>query len=444
MKTEIKQRITQLNNGKIPDGYKKTDFGVFPCDWATNRTFGDLFDFYRGLGKSRDELGDKGHAYLHYGDMHRGNFSIVSLERYSQLPKCDVVLKGNETYLMEDGDVAFLDASEDLDGTSRAVLIDNPDNKPFIAGLHIIYGKSKDASLEKWYKQYITSSENVRKQFQKLAVGFKVYGVNRDTLPRIKVAYPQTANEQSKISEILMKWDEAIELYNRQIEKLKLLKSVCLKKMFPKKGEKVPEWRFRDFTDDWEQRKFGDLYASASEGGTPDTNIVEYYQGGTIPFVRIEDTVNKYVDSVKTFITVQGLRHSSAWLVPSNSVLFTNGATVGNVTINRISVATKQGILGIIPNNRITTEFLYYLLSSGVFQREVKSRQATGTFATIILKNLNEISVCIPQKSEQDKISSCLSYFDSLITLHQRKVESIEKQRKVLQQYLLNGIVRVK
>ena len=266
MKSEIKQRITQLNNGEIPDGYIKNDFGVFPCDWVTDRTFGDLFDFYGGLGKSRDELGDKGHAYLHYGDMHRGNFSIVSLERYSQLPKCDVVLKGNETYLMEDGDVAFLDASEDLDGTSRAVLIDNPDNKPFIAGLHIIYGKSKDASLEKWYKQYITSSENVRKQFQKLAVGFKVYGVNRDTLPRIKVAYPQTANEQSKIAEILMKWDEAIELYNRQIEKLKLLKSVCLKKMFPKKGEKVPEWRFSDFTDDWEQRKLLSLCDKFTDG----------------------------------------------------------------------------------------------------------------------------------------------------------------------------------
>ena len=283
MKSEIKQRITQLNNGEIPDGYIKNDFGVFPCDWVTDRTFGDLFDFYGGLGKSRDELGDKGHAYLHYGDMHRGNFSIVSLERYSQLPKCDVVLKGNETYLMEDGDVAFLDASEDLDGTSRAVLIDNPDNKPFIAGLHIIYGKSKDASLEKWYKQYITSSENARKQFQKLAVGFKVYGVNRDTLPRIKVAYPQTANEQSKIAEILMKWDVAIELYNRQIEKLKLLKSVCLRKMFPKKGEKVPEWRFSDFTDDWEQRKVSDMF-KVTRGYVLAATMTEENQTNEMPY----------------------------------------------------------------------------------------------------------------------------------------------------------------
>lgn len=438
MKTEIKQRLTQLNNGEIPDGYKKTDFGVFPCDWVTNRTFGDLFDFYGGLGKSRDELGDKGHAYLHYGDMHRGNFSIVSLERYSQLPKCDVVLKGNETYLMEDGDVAFLDASEDLDGTSRAVLIDNPDNKPFIAGLHIIYGKSKDASLEKWYKQYITSSENVRKQFQKLAVGFKVYGVNRDTLPRIKVAYPQTANEQSKITEILMKWDEAIELYNRQIEKLKLLKSVCLKKMFPKKGEKVPEWRFSDFTDDWEQRKLGEVSDSYS-GGTPTVGVKEYY-GGQIPFIRSAE-INS--ESTKLFLTEEGLKNSSARLVDTGDILYAlYGATSGEVGRARIKGAINQAVLVIRPHRGFETEYLVqWLRKSKQSIIETYLQGGQGNLSGAIVK---ELLVLFPSQKEQRELGLFFHNLDNLITLHQRKVESIQKQRKVLQQYLLNGIVRVK
>ena len=220
MNEQIKERIARLNNGEVPNGYKKTEFGMFPCDWVTDKTFGELFDFYGGLGKSREELGDKGHAYLHYGDLHRGAFNVVSHEQYEHLPKYEVTLKGTETYLMEDGNVAFLDASEDLEGTSRAVVIDNPGNEPFIAGLHIIYGKSKDNSLDKWYKQYITLPESVRKQFQKLAVGFKVYGLNRETLPKIHLAYPKTATEQSKIAEILMKWDEAIELQEEYIQKL--------------------------------------------------------------------------------------------------------------------------------------------------------------------------------------------------------------------------------
>ena len=231
MNEQIKQRIIQLNNGEVPSGYEKNEFGVFPCDWVKDKTFGDLFDFYGGLGKSRDELGDEGHAYLHYGDLHRGAFNVVSHEQYEQLPKYDVALKGTETYLMEDGDVAFLDASEDLEGTSRAVLIDNPDNEPFIAGLHIIYGKSKDESLKKWYKQYITTPESVRKQFQRLAAGFKVYGVNRETLPKIQLAYPRSTEEQSRIAEILMKWDEAIELREKHIEALETKKEAILQRL---------------------------------------------------------------------------------------------------------------------------------------------------------------------------------------------------------------------
>ena len=240
MKTEIIQRITQLNNGEVPNGYKKNEFGVFPCDWVVDKTFGDLFDFYGGLGKSREELGDEGHAYLHYGDLHRGTFNVVSHEQYEHLPKYDVTLKGTETYLMEDGDVAFLDASEDLEGTSRAVLIDNPDNEPFIAGLHIIYGKSKDESIEKWYKQYITTPESVRKQFQRLAAGFKVYGVNRDTLPKIQLAYPQSTEEQSKIAEILMKWDEVIELQEKFLFVLEAKRTAILQNCFAK--EKCSSW----------------------------------------------------------------------------------------------------------------------------------------------------------------------------------------------------------
>ena len=182
-----------------------------------------------------------------------------------------------------------------------------------------------------------------------------------------------------------------------------------------------PRIRFKGFSDAWEQRKFEDLYSYASEGGTPDTNNFSFYKDGTIPFVKIEDTENKYIDSTKSHISVEGLNHSSAWLIPAHNILFTNGATVGNVAINRIPVATKQGILGIIPSKQVTVELMFYLLSSTLFQREVKSRMATGTFATIILKNLNQIPVCIPtNKNEQNLITDYLSQLDNLITLHQR------------------------
>lgn len=430
MNEQIKHRITQLNNGEVPNGYEKTEFGIFPCDWVKDKTFGDLFDFYGGLGKSRDELGDEGHAYLHYGDLHRGSFNVVSHEQYDQLPKYDVVLKGKETYLMEDGDVAFLDASEDLDGTSRSVLVDNPDNKPFIAGLHIIFGKSKDNSLEKWYKQYITSSESVRKQFQRLAAGFKVYGVNRDALPRIQVAYPKSTEEQSKIAEILMKWDEAIELQEQYIQTLLSMKITYVDKFFCAPGE--------------EKTKFDLLYKTAGEGGTPDTKRQAYYDSEDVPFVKIEHLAEKYITKIDSYISNLGLQKSGAWLVPKNCLIFSNGATIGEASINKIPVATKQGILGIVPSDVIDVEYFYYLVKSKYFLSKVKKITTKGTMCTAYLKDINRLSLFIHKKEDQIKIAKILSSIDCIIEDEKRKVDLLKKQRKALQQYLLNGIVRVK
>lgn len=115
------------------------------------------------------------------------------------------------------------------------------------------------------------------------------------------------------------------------------------------------------------------------------------------------------------------MNNSSAWLIPENSVIFTNGATVGNVAINKLKVTTKQGILGIIPSSIVNYEFLYYLLSSVSFQKEVRRRIAKGTFETIILNNLNTIEVLIPKSiEEQSLIANELANLDSLLTLHQR------------------------
>lgn len=260
-------------------------------------------------------------------------------------------------------------------------------------------------------------------------------GVPQLTVPQLQnyiISLPMKAEEEIKIGLFLVKLNNLITLHQRKYDKFVAIKKALLEKMFPRDGKNVPEIRFKGFTETWEQCKFAEVYSFASEGGTPDTNTAAYYRNGTIPFVRIEDTENKYIDSVKTFITEEGLKHSSAWLIPSGSVIFTNGATVGNVAINHIPVATKQGILGIIPNKTVTAEYLYYLLSSGFFQREVRNRQATGTFATIILKNLNEINVFVPDKAEQQKISGYLSSIDNLITLHQRQLERLKNIKSAL------------
>lgn len=437
MDKQVKQRIEQLNNGEIPKGYKKTDFGVFPCDWVTDETLGDLFDFYGGLSKSRDELGEEGYAYLHYGDLHRGTFNTVSIDHYEQLPKCDISLTGKEKCLMKDGDVAFLDASEDLEGTSRAVLIDNPENKPFIAGLHIIYGKAKNNSLDKWFKQYITSSESVKKQFQRLAVGFKVYGVNRDTIPRIKVAFPSSNKEQSRIAEILMKWDKAIELYDKQIDALTRYKAVCLRKMFPAKEQNVPEWRFKGFSGDWEQYKFGELIKETRNKTT----------------IEDEDTLlscaidGMFLNS-ELFFHFRGSSNIGYIKIKKyDLILSAQNLHLGNCNVNLrfehgiISPAYK--VFELVECNPLFIQAWVKQDSTKDFFLKSSTEGASACRKNIVWKDLFNQKVPVPNIEEQEKIGCFFNNIDNHINLHKQKCKILKRQRNALQQYLLNGIIRV-
>lgn len=433
MISEIKQRITQLNNGEVPNGYENTDFGIFPCDWVKDKTFGDLFDFYGGLGKSRDELGDEGHAYLHYGDLHRGAFNVVSHEQYEQLPKYDVVLKGTETYLMEDGDVAFLDASEDLEGTSRAVLIDNPDNDPFIAGLHIIYGKSKDESLEKWYKQYITTSESVRKQFQRLAAGFKVYGVNRDTLPRIQVAYPKSTEEQSKIAEILMKWDEAIQLNEQLVEQLAKRKNAITYNLL------TSAFRLPGFSEEWKEREIS-TYLEVR-----DTQQVPTEEAPLMAFVAGVGIVDKGERYDRSFLVKDDAKKYKRTEM-DDFIYSSNNLDVGSIGLNKYGTAVISVVYEIfkVKSNAVPLVISEIIQLPYNLNKILSFRQGAlyGQYK-IHAENFLSVKIKVPSYEEQKKIAKLICMLDEELRAKQEYLEKIKQQRKALQQYLLNGIVRV-
>lgn len=433
MNEQIKQRISQLNNGEVPSGYEKTEFGIFPCDWVKDKTFGDLFDFYGGLGKSRDELGDEGHAYLHYGDLHRGAFNIVSHEQYEQLPKYDVALKGTETYLMEDGDVAFLDASEDLEGTSRAVLIDNPDNEPFIAGLHIIYGKSKEESLEKWYKQYITTSESVRKQFQRLAAGFKVYGVNRDTLPRIQVAYPKSIEEQSKIAEILMKWDEAIQLNEQLVEQLINRKNAVTRQLL------TGEFRLPGFSDEWKEREISNYLE------VRDTQQVPTEEAPLMAFVAGVGIVDKGERYDRSFLVKDDAKKYKRTEM-DDFIYSSNNLDVGSIGLNKHGTAVISVVYEIfkVKSNAVPLVISEIIQLPYNLNKVLSFRQGAlyGQYK-IHAQDFLSVKIKVPSYEEQEKIAEFICMLNEELTTKQEYLEAIKKQRQALQRYLLNGIVRV-
>ena len=171
-----------------------------------------------------------------------------------------------------------------------------------------------------------------------------VPSLSKDTIEKIKVRIPQL-DEQKKIAKLLSLLDERIATQNKIIEDLKKLKSAII------------DYAINSLDTDF--AKFGSLYETAGEGGTPTTSNTSFYDNGKIPFVKIDDLKQKYLTENKDFITELGLQKSSAWLVPTRSILFSNGASIGEITITTYPVCTKQGILGIVPKSNIDVEFLY-------------------------------------------------------------------------------------
>ena len=170
----------------------------------------------------------------------------------------------------------------------------------------------------------------------------------------------------------------------------------------------------------------------AGEGGTPTTPNASFYDNGKIPFIKIDDLKKKYLTKNKDFITELGLQKSSAWLVPTRSILFSNGATIGEITITTYPVCTKQGILGIVPKPNIDVEFLYYFMSSSYFKKAVSRIVTEGTMKTVYLKDINNIRCPIPTKEKQLDIAKMPSALNSKIDFEQIILKLFGSQKQYL------------
>ncbi|QJB71231.1 restriction endonuclease subunit S [Mycoplasma sp. 1654_15] len=181
----------------------------------------------------------------------------------------------------------------------------------------------------------------------------------------------------------------------------------------------------------WIEGKVENLFEYASEGGTPSTANKSFY-ANEIPFVKIEDTNQKYILKTNSYISKLGLNNSSAWLIPKNNIIFTTGATIGNVSINKILTATKQGIVGAIIKKTFDLEYVYYLLSSNTFQENVRLNSSTGTFSSLALSTfLNLPVVILLNRFEQEKISTLFYTLDKIVSLYERKISVLEKLEKL-------------
>lgn len=251
-----------------------------------------------------------------------------------------------------------------------------------------------------------------------------------NVMAEIDVSIPLNIHEQDKISNLFNNLDTLISLTQQKLSQLKTIKKACLEKMFPKDGETVPEVRFQGFEGPWERMKLGEI-ADIVGGGTPSTNIPEYW-GGHINWYSPAEIGNEvFVSESQRKITQEGYNHCSATILPPGSVLFTSRAGIGKTAILKKEGCTNQGFQSIVPNKgKLDSYFIYSC--SGYLKQYGETVGAGSTFVEVSGKQMANMDILIPSIVEQKDIGSYFCNLDNQIFLHQQKLDKLKNLKKAL------------
>ena len=225
------------------------------------------------------------------------------------------------------------------------------------------------------------------------------------------VSLPESQAEQQTIGAFFSRLDSLITLHQRKYDKLVIFKKSMLEKMFPKDGESVPEIRFAGFTDPWEQRKLGELSSEFQSGDF--ISAEEILGSGPYP-VYGGNGLRGYAKQYN---------HDGFY-----ALIGRQGALCGNVNTAVGKAYFTEHAVAVKANFLHDTRFLAHLLGCMDLGR-YSGQSAQPGLAVGVLK---EVETTVPSKAEQQAIGSLFSRLDSLITLHQRKLELLQDIKKSL------------
>lgn len=255
--------------------------------------------------------------------------------------------------------------------------------------------------------------------------------ITKNDVEKFKISFP-SLEEQSAIGSLFRLLDDLLASYKDNLANYQSLKATMLAKMFPKAGQTVPEIRLDGFEGEWELLEINDLADDFQSGGTPKTNVQEYWDG-EIPWIQSSDLETDCLFKIKVqkSISEKGLKKSSAKIIPKDSIAVVTRVGVGKLAVMRHEYATSQDFLS-LSNLKSNIEFTAYLLYR-LLQKEVTQLQGTSIKGITKVELLSK-KVLIPSLSEQQAIGTYFSNLDNLIAAHQVKISQLETLKKKLLQ----------
>lgn len=264
--------------------------------------------------------------------------------------------------------------------------------------------------FNKSYLYYYLGSSNIYQEFKRLAVGGVVNNLNTEIVKNVKVYIPPLSEQERIVAEL----DLLSDVIAKKREQLKQLDALAQSIFYDMFGDPITNEK------GWKTKKLGDVFQTTS-GGTPAKGHNEYYDNGTIPWLRSGEINKMYIYDTELYITELGLHNSSAKWFPTNTVVIAMyGATVGQVGILCKEMTTNQAVCGIFPNDEFIPIYIYHFLLSK--KNEYIEIAAGGAQPNISQNIVRNTLISCPPLSLQQQFAS--------------KIESIEKQKELIKQSL--------
>ena len=259
--------------------------------------------------------------------------------------------------------------------------------------------------------------------------GTSIKGITKDELLAKTISMP-VYSEQKQIGSFFAQLDTLITLHQRKYEKLVNIKKSMLDKMFPPNGASVPEIRFKGFTDPWEQRKLGEIAVFSKGVGYSKNDLCEE---GT-PIILYGRLYTKYETCIFDVDTFVKEKAGGVYSKGGEVIVPASGETAEDISI--ASVVVKPGILLggdlniVSPTTEYDSAFLALTISSGATHKYLSSLAQGKSVVHLHNADIQSVSAKFPTKREQEKIHLLFGKIDTLITLHQRKLEKLQNIKK--------------
>ena len=410
---------------EVKPGYKQTDVGVIPDEWGVD-AIGDSFDISGGFTASRDQLSSNGYCYLHYGDIHKSTKSFIDVRaEYLDIPKLDIPLsRVPSKSLLADGDVVFVDASEDDEGTSKHLVVVNPEAIPYISGLHTIVAKSMSASFDNTYKRYCFQTLQLRRQFLFYAVGTKVSGISKTNIKKVCIPRPSIP-EQTAIAAALRDVDALLGAMDRLIAKKRDLKQAAMQQLL------TGQTRIPGFHGVWTMATLQESTDCLDRVRVPLNEAQRAQMKGDYPYCGangVVDYVNDYVIDDDFMLIAEDGGYFDEYEHRPIAYRMSGKCWVNNhAHILKAKDGFDQG-------------FLFYSL----VHKNILPFIASGTRAKLNKSEMNKIEVRLPKEQlEQTAIAEVLSDMDAELTELEQRRDKTRDLKQGMMQELLTGRTRL-